>query len=54
MNEEYIKCITNPIYFIENYCLFNNKSIKLTDKQKEFIEYNTSKSVRHPNAKSNG
>ena len=28
MTEEYKKCLKDPIYFIENYCLINN-SIKL-------------------------
>lgn len=39
MTEEHKKCLENPIYFIEKYCLINNKSIKLKDYQKAFIKY---------------
>lgn len=47
MTEEYKKCLKDPIYFIENYCLINNKSIKLKDYQKSFIKYvNRSKKNR--------
>ena len=47
MIEEYKKCLKDPIYFIENYCLINNKSIKLKDYQKSFIKYvNRSKKNR--------
>lgn len=49
MNKEYLKLLNDPIYFIENYCLVNNKQIKLSLIKKKFIEYNTSKSARHPN-----
>ena len=52
---EYIRCKNNPIYFIENYLKINGKSITLNDIQKQHIlEYNSSKSVLHPNAISNG
>ena len=36
---EYKKCLTNPIYFIERYCLINDKPIKLEDYQKAFIKW---------------
>lgn len=55
MFNEYIRCKNDPIYFIENYLKINGKSITLNDIQKQHIlEYNSSKSVLHPNAISNG
>jgi hypothetical protein len=36
---EYNKCLINPIYFIEKYCLVNNKHIKLNSYQKKFIKW---------------
>lgn len=39
MTEEYKKCLEDPIYFIENYCLANNKPIKLKDYQKARIKH---------------
>ena len=39
MIDEYKKCLEDPIYFIENYCTINGKSIKLKDYQKIFIKY---------------
>lgn len=47
--EEYLKCLNDLIYFMEQYILINGKHIKLLDYQKKFIEYNTSKSAQHPN-----
>ena len=35
---ELIKCKNNPIYFIEKYCMLNNKHIKLKDYQINFIK----------------
>ena len=37
--EEYKKCLEDPIYFIEKYCLLNGKHIKLKDYQKKFIKW---------------
>lgn len=37
--DEYKKCLEDPVYFIENYCTVNGKSIKLKDYQKAFIKY---------------
>jgi len=42
MISEFLKCKSNPIYFIENYIKIFNQSLgtipfKLFDKQKEFI-----------------
>ena len=41
MNKEYRKCIDDPVYFIEHYCIILsnkiNKQIKLNDVQKLFI-----------------
>ena len=40
MNKEYRKCIDDPVYFIEHYCVITNKGnkqIKLNDVQKLFI-----------------
>ena len=37
--EEYKKCLEDPIYFIEKYCLLIGKHIKLKDYQKAFIKY---------------
>lgn len=36
-NLEILKCKHDLIYFIENYCLINNKKIKLTEVQKQFL-----------------
>lgn len=36
-NDEYDKCIHNPIYFIEHYVIVNGKHLKLTSSQKLFI-----------------
>ena len=33
------KCLEDSVYFIEKYCLINNKPIKLKDYQKAFIKY---------------
>ena len=55
MINEYLKCKNDPIYFIENYMKVNGKSITLSNAQKQHIlEYNSSKSVLHPNAIGNG
>ena len=55
MINEYLKCKNDLIYFIENYMKVNGKSITLSNAQKQHIlEYNSSKSVLHPNAISNG
>lgn len=40
MNKEYRKCIDDPVYFIEHYCVITNKGnkqIKLNDAQKIVI-----------------
>ena len=41
MNKEYQKCIDDPVYFIEHYCVIitntGNKQIKLNDAQKLFL-----------------
>ena len=37
MNKEYLKCINDPVYFIEHYCVITNKGnkqIKLNAAQK--------------------
>ena len=37
MNKEYLKCIDDPVYFIEHYCVIinkGNKQIKLNAAQK--------------------
>lgn len=47
MIDEYKKCLEDPIYFIEKYCLINGNPIKLKDYQKTFIKYvNRSKKNR--------
>ena len=33
------RCLKDPIYFIENYCLINGEHIKLKDSQKKYIEW---------------
>ena len=37
LEQEYLKCLKDPIYFIENYVLVNNKKIKLSNLQKQAI-----------------
>ena len=37
MTEEYKKCLEDPVYFIEKYCLVDNKPIKLKDYQNLLI-----------------
>ena len=41
MNKEYRKCINDPVYFMEHYCIIlsnkGNKQIKLNEAQKLFI-----------------
>lgn len=37
MNEEYKRCLEDPIYFVEKYCSI--EPIKLKDYQKAFIKY---------------
>ena len=40
MNKEYLKCIDDPVYFIEHYCVITNKGnkqIKLNAAQKIFL-----------------
>ena len=41
MNKEYQKCIDDPAYFIEHYCIIltntGSKQIKLNDAQKLFL-----------------
>jgi len=39
MIKKYKKCLEDPIYFIEKYCLINNRPIKLKDYQKIFMKY---------------
>lgn len=39
MIDEYKKCLEDPIYFIEKYCLVNGNPIRLKDYQKTFIKY---------------
>ena len=39
MTKEYRKCLKDPIYFIENYCLVNGEHIKLNNLQKKFIKW---------------
>lgn len=44
MNKEYLKCINDPVYFIEHYCVMltnkGNKQIKLNAAQKLlFMKY---------------
>ena len=38
IKEEYIKCIEDPIYFIEHYILVNNEHIVLKDYQKKLLK----------------
>lgn len=40
INKEYLKCIGDPVYFIEHYCVITNKGnkqIKLNEAQKIVI-----------------
>lgn len=37
--DEYKKCLEDPIYFIEHYCLINGNPIKLNNSQKKFIKW---------------
>lgn len=41
MNKEYLKCINDPVYFIEHYCVMltnkANKQIKLNEAQKNIL-----------------
>lgn len=37
--KNYKKCLEDPVYFIEHYCLINGNPIKLKDYQKAFIKY---------------
>ena len=37
--KEYLNCFHNPIYFINNYCLVNNKHVYLKNYQISFINY---------------
>lgn len=40
MNKEYRKCIDDPVYFIEHYCVITNKGnkqIKLNEAQKNIL-----------------
>ena len=37
LEQEYLKCLKDPIYFIENHVLVNNKKIKLSKLQKQAI-----------------
>ena len=51
--EEYIKCLKDPYYFFEKYCVVKNKktgkivNIKFSGKQYErFIKYTTTSNFR--------
>lgn len=37
--KNYKKCLEDPVYFIENYCLIDGNPIKLNNFQKKFIKW---------------
>lgn len=37
--DEYKKCLEDPVYFIEHYCLVNGQPIKLKNCQKKHLKY---------------